>query len=150
MISYQELNAQNHELVELSNVLTYLLKDRSMCDTGACCELFFRFMDKLKAHMDVVDNNLYGALLTHTDHGIANTARNFISGGRDIKHIIDDYKKRWCARGKSEFAVGKDYDRFVRETEEFFGMVTSRIQNETERLYPLVREVTGNATHPVV
>jgi hypothetical protein len=147
MISYQQLNAQNHELIELSNVLTYLLRDRSMCDTGACCELFYRFMEKLKAHMELVDSNLYGALLTHSDHGVANTARNFMSGGRDIKHIIDDYKKRWCARGKDELAVGKDYDRFVRDTEELFGLVTARIQTETERLYPLVREVTGNTTH---
>jgi hypothetical protein len=40
MITYDELNTQNDSITELSNVLLYLFKERSMCDTGACvCRL---------------------------------------------------------------------------------------------------------------
>jgi hypothetical protein len=40
MITFEELNTQNHEITELTNVLSYLLADRAMCDTDICCDLF--------------------------------------------------------------------------------------------------------------
>ena len=62
MITYDDLNTQNHSITELSNVLLYLFQERSMCDTGACCELFNRYTDKVKAHIEMVDKNLYSKL----------------------------------------------------------------------------------------
>ena len=43
MITYDELNVQSHEIIELSNVLSYLLKDRSICYTDTGCEFFYRY-----------------------------------------------------------------------------------------------------------
>ena len=36
-----------------------------------------------------------------------------------------------------------DYDAFAVETEEMFNLVLDRIQSESEKLFPMVREVTG-------
>ena len=44
MVTYDELNTQNHKITELSNVLRYLLADRAMCDTEATCKLFYEYL----------------------------------------------------------------------------------------------------------
>jgi len=118
MITYEELHAENHDITELSNVLLYLFKERTMCDTGTCCELFHRYTEKVKHHIDTVDKNLYRGLLTHEDREVQQLARNFMSGSQEIKKIIATYIKTWCPKKK---------------------------QNETEKLYPMVRELDGKA-----
>jgi hypothetical protein len=147
MITYEELHTQNHEITELSNVLLYLFKDRSMCDTGTCCELFYRYMDKVKEHIDLVDTNLYSKLLAHDDHEIQKLARNFMSGSQEIKKIMTAYTRAWCPRKRTETLAIAEHDRFLQETEEMFHLVLDRIQDETEKLYPLIREVSGNVEH---
>lgn len=147
MISYEQLNEQNHQIVELSNVLTYLFNDRSMCDTETCCTLFYRYIEKVNEHMDLVDNNLYKHLLAHPDSEVKNTARNFMSGGQEIRHILNRYEKTWCRKVKHQIMVGGDHQQFLTDTTKLFALVLDRIQRETERLYPLVRQITGDSRH---
>ncbi|MGD2138100.1 MAG: hypothetical protein PVJ66_04275 [Gammaproteobacteria bacterium] len=144
MITYDELHAQNHTITELSNVLLYLFKDRSMCDTSTCCELFYRYMDKVREHIDLVDRNLYSPLLAHDDHEIQKLARNFMSGSQEIKKIMAAYTKQWCPRERGETLAIAEHDRFLQESREMFNLVLERIQNETEKLYPLIRGLSGN------
>ncbi|MEZ5541908.1 MAG: hypothetical protein R3F42_07680 [Pseudomonadota bacterium] len=144
MITYDELHSENHTITELSNVLLYLFKERSMCDTAACCELFHRYTDKVKEHIDLVDQNLYSKLLTHDDHEIQKMARNFMSGSQEIKRIMAAYMKDWCPRKKSDTLAVGDYELFLKESGELFELILERIQNETEKLYPLVRELSGD------
>ena len=144
MITYDELNEQNDEITELSNVLLYLFKERSMCDTGACCELFHRYTDKLNEHIDLVDKNLYAGLLNDNDPEVRHTVKNFMSGSQEIKKLIRAYTKQWCPhRSPDELLIG-DHDKFYQETERMFEMVLQRIQDETEKLYPLIRKIRGN------
>jgi succinate dehydrogenase flavin-adding protein (antitoxin of CptAB toxin-antitoxin module) len=144
MITYDELHNENHNITELSNVLLYLFKERSMCDTETCCELFHRYTDKVMHHIDQVDANLYSKLLTHDDHDIQKLARNFMSGSREIKKIMKAYTKQWCPRKKADTLAIDDHERFLKETEGMFELVLERIQNETEKLYPLVKELAGD------
>jgi len=144
MINYDELHEENHNITELSNVLLYLFKERSMCDTGTCCELFHRYTDKVKQHIDLVDENLYSKLLTHDDHDIQKLARNFMSGSQEIKRIIASYMKDWCPRKKDDTLSIADHERFIGDSEKMFELILERIQNETEKLYPLVRELSGD------
>jgi len=144
MITYDELHTENHNITELSNVLLYLFRERSMCDTETCCELFQRYMDKVKHHIELVDKNLYSRLLTHDDHEIQKMARNFMSGSQEIRKIMTTYTKQWCPRKNTGSLAIHDHERFLKETEEMFGLVLDRIQNETEKLYPLVRELAGD------
>jgi len=144
MIDYDKLHSENHSITELSNVLLYLFKERSMCDTGTCCELFHRFTDKVMEHIDLVDQNLYSKLLTHDDREIQKLAKNFMSGSQEIKRIMGAYMKEWCPMKKSDTLEIAEYDRFLKESEDMFELILERIQNETEKLYPLVRELNGN------
>jgi len=147
MISYQQLNEQNHQIVELSNVLSYLFQDRSMCDTETSCDLFYRYIEKVNDHMDLVDNNLYKDLLAHPDNDVKNTARNFMGGGQEIRHILNHYEKKWCRKRKQQILVGGRHEEFLKEANEMFGLILDRIQRETEHLYPLIRQISGNSRH---
>ena len=143
MITYDELNIQGHEITELTNVLSYLLKDRSMCDTSTCCELFYRCGEKIEAHLDSVDHT-YTALLNSRDEHAKNVADRFMGGSQEIKRIFNQYKKTWYERSKCRLHIG-DHDSFLKETEQVFDLILSRILDETEQLFPLIRTVTGDA-----
>ena len=144
MISYETLHRENHNITELSNVLLYLFRDRTMCDTNTCCELFHRFTNKVNEHIDLVDRNLYSRLLTHDDHEIQELARNFMSGSQEIKRIMSTYMRQWCPVKSTDNLNIRDHDHFLQESEEMFSLILERIQNETERLYPMIRELSGD------
>ena len=142
MITYDELNEQNHRITELSNVLHYLFKDRSMCDTGSCCDLFYRYVDLVKEHVETVDKEMYKDLLSSSDDKVNNVARNFMSGSMEVKKILKEFTHRWCPSGKKSDALHiKDHALFLKDTDELFEIILQRIQDETEHLYPLVRSL---------
>lgn len=144
MLTYDQLNIQNDRITELTNVLDNLLSDRRLCDSSVTSELFFRYVDMVKEHLELTDSKLYSQLLTQGDTDITNTANRFMGGSKEIKRIFAKYLKKWCQLQKQQLLV-KNYDEFTAETKEMFEMVLDRIQDETEHLYPLVRRVRGDA-----
>jgi hypothetical protein len=144
MITYESLNEQNHKITELTNILSLLLKDRSLCDSEITCDLFFDYVDRVKNHFDVTDRHLYTQLLATGDQSVKNTASRFMGGSKEIKRIFAEYLKKWC-KLRSHQLVIRQYDQFIAETDDMFRMVLDRIQDETEHLYPTVRKITGDA-----
>ena len=142
MITYAELHEQNHRITELTNVLNYLFKDRAMCDTGSCCELFYRYVDLVKNHIQMVDKDMYSDLLKSPDDKINNVARNFMSGSVEIKRILKDFTKRWCPTKRKDTLRINEHAQFMKDTEELFEIVLQRILDETEHLYQLVRSLS--------
>lgn len=138
MISFDKLHVQNHKITELSNVLLHLFDDRSMCDTETACDLLFLYLEKLDKHLTVVDH-LYPTLLIDHDKQVKHVANNFLSGEQEIRKFIAKYMKTWCKRKKHELVI-HDYAGFLEDTQGLFHMVLNRIQDETEHLYPLVRQ----------
>lgn len=143
MTRFDALNAENHKITELSNVLIYLFEERSMCDTETVCSLFFGYIEKVREHLEHVDH-LYAGLLADSNQDVNNVARRFMSGEQEIKKIISSYVRRWCDKGRHELRIA-DHERFLRDTREIFDMTLARIQDETEKLYPLVRELAEDA-----
>lgn len=146
MITYELLNQQNHKITELTNVLENLLSDRSLCGYEVTCELFYRYIEEVKSHLEIIDNNLYSRLLTHKEQRVRNTVDRFMGGSKEVKRIFSAYVKKWCQMKSKELVI-KEYDRFVTETNEMFELVLNRIQAETEHLYPLIRQATGDYQH---
>ena len=134
MVSIKELHEQNHQIAELSKILSYLFQDREMCDAEVTCELFERYRDKFFAH---TSNNrgIYSQLLSHSENDA--TAYRFMEGEKELKRIFNQYQAKWCKNG---LRIG-DHIQFLIETEGMFKLVTQRIQAETEQLYPLVRSM---------
>lgn len=141
MITYEELNEQNHRITELSNVLRYLFKDRSMCDTGSCCDLFYRYVDLVREHIEMVDKEMYSDLLKSPDDKINNVAKNFMSGSVEVKKILKEFTKHWCPTKTKGSLKIRDHAQFLQDTDELFDIVLQRILDETEHLYPLVRSL---------
>jgi hypothetical protein len=144
MITYEELNEQNHRITELSNVLSYLFKDRAMCDTGSCCDLFSHYVDLVKKHIDLVDKDMYSDMLASPDKKINNVARNFMSGSLEVKRILKDFSRHWCPSRKNDALKIKDHEKFLKDTDALFEIVLQRILDETEHLYPLVRSLRSS------
>jgi hypothetical protein len=141
MITYKELNEQNHRITELSNILNHLFQDRSMCDTTTCCELFNNYVNLVNQHVDMVDKNMYSDLLASPDEKVNNVAKNFMSGSVEIKKILKEFSKEWCPiKNKNELKI-KDHAAFLQAIDELFEIVLKRILDETEHLYPLVRSM---------
>lgn len=143
MITFESLNKENHKITELSNVFLYLIKERTMCDTGIACDIYFDYMTRVHDHMEVVDKHLYTKLLASPDLAVRQKADRFMSGSHEIKKIVNEYMSDWSAKSKHNLII-KNHAEFVKDTETVFGLVLDRIQRETEHLYPLVREATGN------
>lgn len=144
MVSYDELHQQSHKIIELSNILTHLLGDRSLCDSAVTCDLFFSYVNQVKEHMEITDSTLYSRLLGSGDQHMMNVANRFMGGSREINRIFAAYLKKWCQLKRKELVI-KEYDQFMQETEDMFEMVLDRLQAETEHLYPAVRKVAGEA-----
>jgi hypothetical protein len=140
MVTFADLHQQNHKITELSNVFLYLIRERAMCDTEVACDLFFDYAKNVREHIDLVDKQLCGRLISHPDQGVRNTADRFMSGSAEIKRIFGSYLKDWCSEKHKELRV-RNYERFLEETSQMFTLVLERIQRETEHLYPLIRRL---------
>ena len=124
-------------------MLSYLLNNRSMCDTDTCCQLFYRYGEKIQAHLDTVDRTSTTLLNSHAEHS-NQIAQKFMGGSHEIKRIFSQYNRKWCERRKQRLHIA-DHSEFLKETEEVFEMILSRIQDEIEHLYPLIRTIKGDA-----
>ncbi|MEE9327477.1 MAG: hypothetical protein V3U71_09310 [Cocleimonas sp.] len=144
MITYDELNTQNDKITELSNVLSVLIKDRSLCDSEICSQLFYNYMDKVNEHMQFIDSNFYQSLLTSSSTEANKLANNFMSGSHEIKRVMNNYAKKWCKKSTQELKIGGGlHNKFIEQTDEMFEMILDRIQDEMEKLYPMVRQISN-------
>ncbi len=144
MISYEELHAQNHKITELSNLLSHVLTERTLCDNGECCQIFTNYMQEVNQHIEAVDRNLYSELLLSEDLRVNNTAKSFMEGTVEIRRIMKQYVSKWCSKEGKRFSFdeqGNSYDQFLEDSNTMFGIILDRIQKETEGLYPLVRQL---------
>ncbi|BAO45143.1 hemerythrin domain-containing protein [Thiolapillus brandeum] len=143
MLSYDELHAQNDHITELTNTLRLLLTDRLLCDSHITAELFCRYVDAVKEHLEITDKKLYTQMLTSADQQVTTVANRFMGGSKEIKRIFNDFVKKWCNMKKQQLMVA-DYEEFARITDGMFDMVLDRIQDEVEHLYPMLRKVRGD------
>lgn len=143
MVTYEQLHTEIHKVTELSNVLDYLIENRPLLDTEVSCQLFYQYFDNVAEHLELVDKNLYRPLLGSSNPEATRTAENYMSGSQEIKRVIQDYMRHWCDRKQSTLKIS-NFEKFQQETRKVFQLVLLRMQDETEHLYPAVREATGD------
>lgn len=141
MVSFQNMYNQIHKISELSGVLSYLIEERSLCDTNVTCNLFFAYVEQVKQHLTEEERTLYQPLLIHSESHVKNTANQFLSGSNEIKRVFKQYLKRWCRRNKH--LMIHNHDLFLKETKEMFKLVNQRLIDETKHLYPIARNVAN-------
>lgn len=141
MITFEELNTHHHKITGLSKVLQCVIQERSLCDNDVTCDLFFQYVHEVKDHLEVEDKYLYAPLLNYKDRAVSSVAKRFLSGSVEIKRVFDAYTRKWC---KHRSLIIQDHKAFVKETKDMFRLVSNRIQDETEKMYPLIRKVGGD------
>jgi hypothetical protein len=77
MLSVSELNRQNSKILELSRVLSYLIKDKAMCNTDTTCDLFMKYTEEVTDHLYLEEKEVYRHLLNHQALKVRNTASDF-------------------------------------------------------------------------
>ena len=140
MISYDTLHKQIHEITELSNVLTYLVQERSMCDTRIACSLLQQYISAIKEHIGMVDRQVYPVILINGKQSHVNSVHNFMDGSQELKRILKQYTRNWCKLRDTTLKIG-NHDTFLSDTDRLFTFMLERLQDETEKLYPLARKL---------
>ena len=137
MVTFEELQDQNHYIMERSNIIMYMIQDRTICDSDVTCDLFFDLTDKIKEHMALEERELYKDLLTSSDSNVRKVANNFLSGSAEIKRIFKEYMKKWCHNKQLRI---DNHAWFISDTNDLFNAIQDRIIDETEKFYPVIRE----------
>ena len=133
MIPIEELRNENDEIKELSDVLSCLISNQSICKNTVFCELLQRFQIKLNSHLNHEARSIYPELLSHDDKNIKQIAKDFLSNTRELDRILSKYVKRWCHQINSE-----NHEEFENETKEMFRLVNERIQMEESYLFAVL------------
>ncbi len=133
----EALHQQIHQITELNNVLTNLLAERALCDAELTSELFFRYIDSVRHHLNNTENAVFAELLVHADSEQTKMVENFIDGSHEIRLIFTQFSKRWCRNNQLQI---KNYGEFYKDTMEVFNLVLRRLNDETEKLFPLVKQ----------
>lgn len=131
----EAFHKQAHKITELNNVLGVLLSERSLCDSEITCELFFRYVNAVKHHLNHTESGVFAQLLANSDEQTCKTVGRFIDGSHEIKRIFSSYTKKWCQHHELKI---NDYQSFYDDTIDVFNLVLRRLQDETENLYPLI------------
>jgi len=129
MLTYDELNAQNDEITELTNVLNLLLTDRLLCDSHVTAELFCRLVERVRDHMEITDKKIYTQLLVSGNEHISTMANRFMGGSKEIKRIFSEFVRQWCDMKKQQLMV-TDYEEFASITNEM--LLASSLRGKTE------------------
>ncbi len=137
----EALHKQAHKITELNNVLGALLSDRSLCDSQITCELFFRYVDAVKHHLNHTESGVFAQLLANSDEQTCKAVGRFIDGSHEIKQIFASYTKKWCNRQELKI---DNYQDFYQDTVDVFNLVLRRLQDEIENLYPLIEASQSN------
>ena len=138
MIEIDHLNEQNHEIAELTKVLSFMITDREICDTNILNQLFFDYIRKVTEHLQLEEKNLYQPLMMHNSNTTRQVANRFLSGSGEIKRVFKQYQRRWW---RHNLLYIKNHDKFISDSNDMFDMVFDRIVDTAEHLYPVVRDV---------
>jgi len=140
MVSFDELNEHNHEILELTQVIKYLIKERSFCDSEVTCDLFFDLTDKMKEQLDREERELYKDLLIHKDQQFNDLANDYLNSSVEYKRKLKSYIKHWCHNKSLRI---KNHEDFLKKSDELFSIMQDRIIEVTENLYPVVKKINN-------
>ena len=140
MINTSEFQKENHQILELQNVLSELVDKEQLLQNSIFCNLLEQFSQSVSDHLNHEDRSIYAELLNHDDKQVNELASQFITNTHELKRLMMNFVRRWCNASKQS----NDHDAFVGEVKEIFDLVDSRIDLENNRLFPAIEKI---ATH---
>lgn len=132
MIPLEEFRAENSEIKDLCNILNFSVDQYSLRDNIVVCELFERFVDRVKDHLIHEDRSIYRDLLKKHTQEADHVADHFLGNTQELKRIFNEYTRDWCRKPHTE----RDHAKYVDESKEMFRLVCDRITFEENKIFP--------------
>lgn len=127
------------ELQEVVSEISEKLDPETLGNDGALevCSKISRLVGILSVHLSAVDDVLSPAMAKSSDQEVSDAARRFQSETGDLKGKIENYFLDWSSPAK----VQSDPRGFMSQTETVFAALNSRIERESNDLYPLAERI---------
>lgn len=138
MTTYTKITNQHQQIKELTHILKLLIADQSFAQMDTTCSLFFKYSSKVEEYFRTVETSVYKHMLIHSDENVKKTAYRFMAGSCGIKRIFNQYRQKWC---RNKTLRVRNHARFVAESEDIFGLILLRINDEAHHLYPVIKEM---------
>jgi hypothetical protein len=130
-----ELKAENQEISDTIEVLTYLISHNELRSNPVFCKLLKNFSDTVNEHLAHESRTAYRELLPQNDNGAHEVATQFLNNTNQLNKIMKDYAKHWC-KAPHDF---NSNEAFIDETKSIFHLVTERVNLEQEKLFPYIQ-----------
>jgi len=135
MARMDNFRRQHKEILQLIKELSGRLDAAwIVADAAEVRSLLLTLVGKLKIHLAMEDDALYPELFEHPEAKVRELAKQYVHEMGAIKPTLISYSKRW----NSARAIQTDPALFIRESQDFFAALGTRIQKENDELYPLV------------
>lgn len=136
MISLEEFQKENEQILNLCEVLNVLLDEKKLCNNTIVYELADRFLAQIDNHLSHEVKSVYSDLLAeHTSEG-KQLANQFLTNTHELQRICSQYKKTW--KGKSP---NKNYENFCNDTLEITKLMCKRVLLENDKIFPHFQSV---------
>ena len=129
------LQRQHDEIIDIvTETASHLEPDKLQTKSDHVANLLKKLAGKLGAHLAMEDNVLYPKLLEHDDPNVKKITQEFIGEMGDLSVVFKNYVGRWQ---KAQDIKEKSTD-FIKETNEVFAALGTRVEKENTILYPIL------------
>lgn len=134
MYTVDELKQQNQDIGDLCDVLSVLIREKSLHDNPYVCELMSRFREKVWMHLVFEDNTIYAELIRHNNQSISGIAKGFHDSAKVIRKKFTGYIRKWC----NPAVTDTEHEALLKESQEIFSLIRERVKYENEQMFPLL------------
>ncbi|MEN8214713.1 MAG: hemerythrin domain-containing protein [Pseudomonadota bacterium] len=138
MYTVEELQQQNQDIADLSQVLQVLVENPQVRGNPYACDLLSKFFDKVWMHLVFEDKSLYSDLLLHHDSEVVKIATVFHDSAKALKKRFRKHVKQWC---HVEPLKAGETDAFQEEMLSVISDVMRRVKSENDEIIPLVKRL---------
>ena len=140
MTTYTHITNQHQQIKELTYILKLLIADQSFAKMNTTCSLFFKYSTKVEEYFRTIETSVYKHMLIHSDENVKKIAYRFMAGSCGIKRIFNQYRQKWC---HNKTLRVRNHASFAEESEDIFGLILQRINDEARHLYPVIKEISN-------
>ncbi len=126
---------QHDDILKTAGELGALLNASALqTNSQPATSLLMKLAGQLKVHLAMEDNSLYPKMLSSDDEKVKVMAKNFMDEMGGIAVAFTSYVDKWKVHG----AIQSDSSGFIKDTNGIFAALTTRVDKENNKLYPLV------------
>ncbi|MBV7273701.1 hemerythrin domain-containing protein [Clostridiaceae bacterium UIB06] len=129
------LQRQHNEVMDLANYILKNIKSRTIeQNLNEMVKSINIIAGKLKIHLLNEDKYLYPNLLSSSDLALNAFGKKYSEEMKEVSKTYEDYKFKYNTASK----IKQNIEKFTKDTEVIFRVLSNRINREEKELYPLL------------